>query len=400
MYARSIVKNDAVAQDVVQDAFISAYKAFDGYVEHGKAFAWLATIARNIAFRHMKRESRYVYAYSDTNEIYLGTCVDDGMSMEDMLIANEGYAQILAIISKLPSHQQTVIYSRFVEGLSVSEVAVKLNIPAGTVKSKMHYGMQKVKSELKNYFIEGELIMDCKKAYEFLYQYAKDAILAEDKKNVAAHLEVCKHCKDIAESLKKLIPQIKPTPDGIMRHYNISFQLDEGMILGYYGMQKHMANYKKLNAILAASNGNVPENEIWFDSGFSDNVIPLAEFDNDGNRVDVAIRDGTPGYKRMCYKKMKQVFEYHQTNSVSMHEDTFGHYAKSLEAPNLYIAKTNNALGNAAKSGLYIAIPGKATNVRMKQGADVLDCGAYKFVYDDRYVTDSQTIFVECTYNL
>lgn len=407
-YIRIIVKNDASAQDVVQETFISAYKSWNDYSEQGKIFSWLKIIAKNTAYRYIQKESKYacvslsesVKGYDDGEEINLAGYIADDAMLEDSFIANEGYNRILEVINNLPEHQRKVFYYRFIENMSVSEVALKLNIAQGSVKSKTYYGMAKVKSELKNYLIEGDYIMDCKKTYEYLYQYANDAILQNDKENVEKHLEVCKDCKDITDSLKKLIPQIKPAPEGIMRHYNIAFQVDDGMILGYFGIKTRIENFKKLNEVLDTNNGEIPKGETWFYSGFGSKVQHLAEFDNEGNRIEVEIFRQDNGHQNIKYKKMKKVFEYHETNSVSLSEDSYGEYKKSPDAPNLYIAQARNNLGTSARSGLYIAIPGKATNVRMKQGVDVTDCGTYKFAYDDRYVTESQPVIVECTYNM
>jgi len=407
-FVRGIADSDAAAQDIVQETFISAYQSFGGYAERGKVFAWLKTIARNTAYRYTQKENRYVCLSlsgplndDEDDEINLAEGIASGVSPEDEIVADEGYQYLLSVIGRLPEHQREVVYYRFVEGMPVNEVALRLSLSPGTVKSKAHYGLAKVKSELKNYLIEGEHIMDCKKAYEYLYQYAKDAILAEDRAAVEKHLEVCNHCKDIAGSLKKLIPHIKPAPEGMMRHYNISFQVEDGMILCYSGITAHIHNFKQLNEMLASKNGVIPDEEVWFQSGFGSGVQHLAEFDNEGNRVGVKIYDSdVKNHMRIRYAKMKKVFEYHQMNSVFLNKDTYGEYIKSPDAPNLFIAKTKNNLGSPAKSGLYLAIPGKAKNVRLKQGVDVLDCGAYKFVYDDRYVTESQAVVAECTYNM
>ena len=398
-FVKNIVRNDAIAQDITQETFISAYNSYDKYSEQGKVFAWLKIIARNTAYRHMQKESKHICLSG--SEINLAGYISDDALLEDGYIADEGYRYILGVINKLPEHQRAVFYYRYVNGMPVSEIAAKLNLPHGSVKSKAHYGLVKVKLELKNYLIEGEYIMNCQKAYEYLYQYAKDAILAEDKSNVEQHLAACNKCKDIAESLKKLIPQIKPAPEGMMRHYSITFQVDDGMILVYFGMMTHVHDYKKLNDRLAATGGVIPEGEVWFHIGFGSEIKHLAEFDNEGNRVEVDIYDSDlKNHMSMRYTKMKKVFEYHQANSVSLLEATCGDYTKSHDAPNLFIAKTRNNLGQNARSGLYIAIPGKAKNVRMKQGVDVLHCGAFQFAYDDRYVTENQYVSIECTYNL
>jgi len=403
-YVKSIVKNDATAQDIVQETFIAAYEA--NYSEQGKIFAWLKTIARNKAYRHMQRESKFAYVSlsgSDFDDCALNLAehIQSDTLLEDALISDEGYNRILEIINKLPEQQRTVFYYRIVHQMPVTEVAATLGIPTGSVKSKTFYGLAKVKSGLKNYLIEGEMIMDCKYVYEFLYQYAKSAILPEDRANVEKHLEICGECKEIADSLKELQPHIKPAPEGMMRHYNIALQTDSGILLTYYGATTFVPNYKELSALLAERGGVIPEEEIWFQSGFGGEAKHIAEFDNAGNRIDVKITEtGNGTHKRLKYTKMKEVFEYHETNSVSMSKSGQSHYAKSHDAPNLYRVNSSNLLGSDAKSGLYIAIPGNAKNVRMKQGVDVIKCGAYQFAYDDRYITETQAVAVECTFNV
>jgi RNA polymerase sigma-70 factor (ECF subfamily) len=401
LYVRGLVRGDAAAQDVVQEALISAYLAWDGYMEQGRVFAWLRVIARNAAYRYLRQERRFVYVGGAEGFDILSNQPDPAEHTEDVLVAGEGYERILTAINNLPDTQRQVMHYRFVQGLSVEETAAQTGFPAGSVKSRTHYGMKKVKAELKDYFIEGAIIMECRKAYEYLYLHAKGTIQPADKEAVDKHISACTHCAGIAGSLKTLVPYIKDAPLDRMRHYSISFPVGDGLVLGYFGMNSHIENFAELNKTLDARGGVIPDSEIWFRSGFNANTNHLAEFDNEGNRVEVKISEGeNSNFSSIRYTKMKRVYEYHQTNTVHLSPDTFKQYVKSPDAPNLYIVKTQNNFGQQVKSGLYLAIPGKAVNVRVRQGADVIDCGEYKFVYDDRYVAESQTIFLECTYNL
>lgn len=52
-YVKKIVGNEAAAEDIVQETFIRAYKAYDGYQETGRLRQWLRTIARNVALRYL-----------------------------------------------------------------------------------------------------------------------------------------------------------------------------------------------------------------------------------------------------------------------------------------------------------------------------------------------------------
>ena len=73
---------------------------------------------------------------------------------------------------------------------------------------------------------------------------------------------------------------------------------------------------------------------------------------------------------------------------------------QSYDAPNLYVGRVSNALGNDANSGIYVALPREATNIRLKRGNGVIDCGTYQFVYVQRYVLESEALWLEYTYNM
>jgi len=62
------------------------------------------------------------------------------------------------------------------------------------------------------------------------------------------------------------------------------------------------------------------------------------------------------------------------------------------------IGKIQNHYGNNVKSGLYLAIPSSGKNIRIKKGNGVIDAGPYKFAFSDRYVTEDETIKLECSY--
>lgn len=117
--------------------------------------------------------------------------ITDDTYIDEDYIRKESYMRLLEIINNLPENQRNIVYYRFVEGLSVNAVADMLKLPPGTIKSGSHYGINRLKTELKNYLIEGDYIMECRKTYEYLYQYAKEAILPSDKEKAESHISVC-----------------------------------------------------------------------------------------------------------------------------------------------------------------------------------------------------------------
>ena len=159
-----------------------------------------------------------------------------------------------------------------------------------------------------------------------------------------------------------------------------------------------------MNDCLQANDGYTPKGENWFGMG---NVGTTYDtyFDNEGNRIEVEERiyDEEKNYRRVYVKRMKKVFPWQHIYTVYYAQGkdfSYNDIKLSEKVPNLYEVKRQNHLGNNAKSATYIALPEKTTNIRMIRGNGVIDCGKYKFIYADRYVTADESIHAECTFNL
>jgi hypothetical protein len=253
---------------------------------------------------------------------------------------------------------------------------------------------------MAQYFMEGGYIMSCKDTYVCLWQYAKGKISPEDRDRVADHLAICDDCRAKAEALQALVSHIAPAEEGVMQHYFIAFPLQSTKVLYYSGVSFDVPQWKEFSERLAETDGRIPEGETWFGTGHDDNLDHIGEFDNDGNRIEFELYTRSdnpfPGNVRVRYLRMKRVFPHHEVNSVYI--APYSIISSSPEAPGLRIGKMQNHLGNNAKSALYLAIPASAENVRIRRGNGVIDCGTYKFAYAERYVTEDETIKMECTF--
>ena len=173
-------------------------------------------------------------------------------------------------------------------------------------------------------------------------------------------------------------------------------------------MSYHIEDYQRRNEYLDSHDGYTPENEKWFNIGFNGKNSRTAEYDNEGNKIESEIyqRNEESDYTRIYVKRMKKIYyPVHWKYGASYTEKkdlrwTSSDITKSDIAPNLYEAKTSIIIGSPVKSALYLALPEKAENIRMIRGSGVIDCGAYKFLYADRYVTADEGIFAECTFNM
>ncbi|AYH44811.1 RNA polymerase sigma factor [Azoarcus sp. DN11] len=131
--ARSILRDDAEAEDAVQDGYIEAHRALAGFRGESQLSTWLTRIVVNQALA--RRRARR----PEASDIALDTLVDEGS--DDIIQTPETEAMraelrriIEASIDRLPEGHRTVFMLRAVEGLSVDETATVLGISAGNAK--------------------------------------------------------------------------------------------------------------------------------------------------------------------------------------------------------------------------------------------------------------------------
>lgn len=415
-YVRQSVRQIDVAEDLVQEIFIKAFRAYDGYEESGRIRAWLRAIARNTL--------RNYYATPETAHISLSLDVetgededeslyhiipDGGPTPEEALIRKELVDNVMRVLASMPPPQRMVLTYRFIDGLTVEQTAVRMGIPRGSVKSSTYYSLQRLRGALgidppprpkKTKTRKGEKIMKCTDAHRYLFQYAMDKLPAGVNADMAAHLETCPACRDIVTALRNLIPHLPAGRVGELTHYNIDFP---SIDICYSSIGKNLINSERLNEILAENNGCVPEGERWWGGGATKEFPILAMFDREGDEIEYVICENKdrPANYRYDVRKLRKVYDpIHWEHTVfADHTDVYKPKA-SYEAPNLYSGRAGNALGNDANTGIYIALPGNATNIRLKRGNGVIECGPYQFVYAQRYVLENETLWLEYTYNL
>ncbi len=135
------VKDPSEAQDVAQEAFIKTYRALPNFRGDSAFYTWLYRIAVNTAKNYLvSRARRFVNSEVDAEEAetydgaYLLTEAD---SPEHLLLTEEIRLKIQQTIEQLPDDLKTAIRLRELEGLSYDEIAVKMDCPVGTVRSRI-----------------------------------------------------------------------------------------------------------------------------------------------------------------------------------------------------------------------------------------------------------------------
>ena len=147
--ALNLLKDEDEAEDVVQDTFISAYEHYDTLQDKTKAVAWVKKIAANKCLNILTRKKT---VNADDEFFEDVEAIGDDFLPESMIESAEKRKIIMDIIHNSLSEEtaMTIILFYFNE-MSVKEIAERLNIPQGTVLSRMNYAKKKIKKEVEKY---------------------------------------------------------------------------------------------------------------------------------------------------------------------------------------------------------------------------------------------------------
>ncbi|MGK0297843.1 MAG: RNA polymerase sigma-70 factor (ECF subfamily) [Gammaproteobacteria bacterium] len=152
--AMRFVRNQADALDITQEAFIKAYRAMPNFRGDSAFYTWLYRITVNTAKNYLavKSNRRLPEVEQDPSEmeqIDTGTALKDLATPENLLLTQEIQDTIVRAIDNLPEDLRTAITLRELEGLSYEEIAVTMDCPIGTVRSRIFRAREAIDTLLK-----------------------------------------------------------------------------------------------------------------------------------------------------------------------------------------------------------------------------------------------------------
>ena len=137
--------NAEQAEDLVQETLIAVWsKAAMFSTDKGSVSTWIFTIARNLRIDKLRRERAQLYTdLEDFDAPDLSTGAEEalGRSQEDN--------HVVQALAQIPAEQRDLLILSFVEDVPQSEIAKRLGIPLGTVKSRMRLGYQRLRKILE-----------------------------------------------------------------------------------------------------------------------------------------------------------------------------------------------------------------------------------------------------------
>jgi RNA polymerase sigma factor (sigma-70 family) len=143
--ARWLLRNEQDAQDVVQEAYLRAFKSFSGF--HGSnGRAWLLTIVRNTSYTLLKKNKAVDLTTTFDEEIHATGY--DSVNPATILEHTEDAELIREVMNELPPEFREILALRHQEGLSYKEIADIAQIPPGTVMSRLARARAKLKEYL------------------------------------------------------------------------------------------------------------------------------------------------------------------------------------------------------------------------------------------------------------
>ena len=142
--ARRFTRNDADALDVLQETFGYLLRKFPGFKLTASMTTFLYPVVKHTAFAALRKKKRF-----ESDEDVMG-------EMPAVEAKQTSRAELAAVVGVLGEEQREVLLMRFVDDMTLKEIAHALQIPLGTVKSRLYHALQKLRQDprTRGYFLE------------------------------------------------------------------------------------------------------------------------------------------------------------------------------------------------------------------------------------------------------
>jgi RNA polymerase sigma-70 factor (ECF subfamily) len=142
--ALRVVRHQVLAEEVTQDVFLKLWQQPDRWNPAlGQFSSWLLTITRNAAIDRLRKEQRHSTVPGEHTEALIEQATEAPIS--DSLLWFEGQ-ELARLLRELPVEQRQLIELAFYQGYTHSELADGLQLPLGTVKTRLRSGLQKLRT--------------------------------------------------------------------------------------------------------------------------------------------------------------------------------------------------------------------------------------------------------------
>ncbi len=140
--ARRMTESEEEALDATQEIFLRIWRGLGGFRGEAKLSTWVFQIAWNYLRWHRRRMGRQHHLLEPASDLELGDEVlaraaDPGPDPERRAAASDRLARVEAALARLPEHHRVILWLRDGEGLGYEAIAAVLDLPIGTVRSRL-----------------------------------------------------------------------------------------------------------------------------------------------------------------------------------------------------------------------------------------------------------------------
>ncbi len=147
------IKNKEIAKELTNEAFIIAFEKFNTLKDISNFKSWICVIALNLTKEYIKKNSK-LYFIEDYDNLNLKS---DNLENEiiEKIDNQEKLNKVKYALNKINQHHKEIIILRYYENMSYIEIADKLNISVGTVKSRLNRSKKEINNQIKRLEEEG-----------------------------------------------------------------------------------------------------------------------------------------------------------------------------------------------------------------------------------------------------
>lgn len=150
-----IVKDNYVAEDLLQETFVKAINTIKGgrYNEEGKFLPWVTRIAHNLSIDYFRREKRYPTMVLEDGSAVFNTLEFAEDSVESQQIIQDTHSKLRELIQELPEAQKEVLIMRHYMEMSFQEISENTGVSINTALGRMRYALINLRKKMKQYNI-------------------------------------------------------------------------------------------------------------------------------------------------------------------------------------------------------------------------------------------------------
>jgi RNA polymerase sigma-70 factor (ECF subfamily) len=140
-----ITGDSYAADDLMQEVFLRLFR-FSKHIDHTRPLEpWLYRMTANLSYTWVKRNRRWLQPLEDLADWLVG---GGKGSPPEMVERRDEWQRVQQAVSNLPLPQRVVVVLYYLNDLSLQEISTILDVPVGTVKSRLHYGRRSLKKSL------------------------------------------------------------------------------------------------------------------------------------------------------------------------------------------------------------------------------------------------------------